>query len=37
MLAPRLNAMGRLASAMDSLRLICTSDKKKAEDFCRAF
>jgi single-stranded-DNA-specific exonuclease len=31
MLAPRLNAMGRLASAMDSLRLICTSDKKKAE------
>lgn len=33
MLAPRLNAMGRLASAMDSLRLICTSDKKKAEDF----
>jgi single-stranded-DNA-specific exonuclease len=33
MLAPRLNAMGRLASAMDSLRLICTSDKKKAENF----
>jgi single-stranded-DNA-specific exonuclease len=32
MLAPRLNAMGRLASAMDSLRLICTSDKKKAEN-----
>ncbi|HUD09723.1 MAG TPA: single-stranded-DNA-specific exonuclease RecJ [Patescibacteria group bacterium] len=31
LLAPRLNAMGRLASAMDSLRLICTSDKKKAE------
>jgi len=31
-LAPRLNAMGRLASAMDSLRLICTSDKKKAEN-----
>ena len=31
MLAPRLNAMGRLASAMDSLRLICTNDKKKAE------
>jgi single-stranded-DNA-specific exonuclease len=33
MIAPRLNAMGRLASAMDSLRLICTSDKKKAEEF----
>jgi len=32
MLAPRLNAMGRLASAMDSLRLICTSDKKRAEN-----
>jgi single-stranded-DNA-specific exonuclease len=31
MLAPRLNAMGRLASAMDSLRLICTKDKQKAE------
>ncbi len=31
MLAPRLNAMGRLASAMDSLRLICTSDKQRAE------
>ena len=31
MLAPRLNAMGRLASAMDSLRLICTTDRKKAE------
>ena len=31
-LAPRFNAMGRLASAMDSLRLICTNDKKRAED-----
>ena len=31
MLAPRLNAMGRLASAMDSLRLICTNNKQKAE------
>jgi single-stranded-DNA-specific exonuclease len=31
MLAPRLNAMGRLASAMDSLRLICTKNKQKAE------
>lgn len=32
LLAPRLNAMGRLASAMDSLRLICTLDKNKAEN-----
>ncbi|MGA2967933.1 MAG: single-stranded-DNA-specific exonuclease RecJ, partial [Candidatus Levyibacteriota bacterium] len=32
LLAPRLNAMGRLASAMDSLRLICTSNKEKAEE-----
>ena len=32
MIAPRLNAMGRLASAMDSLRLICTNNKQKAED-----
>ena len=31
-IAPRLNAMGRLASAMDSLRLICTPDKKKADN-----
>jgi single-stranded-DNA-specific exonuclease len=30
-LAPRLNAMGRLESAMDSLRLICTKDKKRAD------
>jgi len=30
-IAPRLNAMGRLASAMDSLRLVCTSNKDKAE------
>ncbi|MBI2621329.1 MAG: single-stranded-DNA-specific exonuclease RecJ [Candidatus Levybacteria bacterium] len=28
--APRLNAMGRLEEAMDSLRLICTRDKKRA-------
>ena len=32
-IAPRLNAMGRLASAMDSLRLVCTSDKKRADEF----
>ncbi len=32
-IAPRLNAAGRLADAMDSLRLICTKDKKRAEKF----
>ncbi len=30
-IAPRLNAAGRVASAMDSLRLICTKDPVKAE------
>lgn len=30
-IAPRLNAMGRLESAMDSLRLLCTKDKVRAE------
>ena len=29
-IAPRLNAMGRLESAMDSLRLLCTKDRVKA-------
>ncbi len=29
-IAPRLNAMGRLSSAMDSLRLICTTNKQRA-------
>jgi len=29
-IAPRLNASGRLASAMDALRLICTKDRKRA-------
>ncbi len=29
-IAPRLNAMGRLESAMDSLRLICTTNKERA-------
>lgn len=32
LIAPRLNASGRLASAMDSLRLICTRDKNRAEE-----
>lgn len=31
-IAPRLNAMGRLESAMDSLRLICTTNRKRAEE-----
>lgn len=31
-IAPRLNAMGRLGDAMDSLRLICTHDAKRAKD-----
>ena len=31
-IAPRLNAMGRLLSAMDSLRLICTTSKIRADD-----
>ncbi len=30
-ISPRLNAMGRLDSSMDSLRLICTTDKKRAQ------
>ena len=34
-IAPRLNAMGRLEYAMDSLRLLCTNNKKKAEDLAR--
>ena len=31
-IAPRLNAMGRIDNAMDSLRLICTTDSKRAEN-----
>ncbi len=30
-IAPRLNAMGRIASAMDSLRLICTKSSGRAK------
>jgi single-stranded-DNA-specific exonuclease len=30
MIAPRLNAMGRLTHALDALRLLCTGDGKKA-------
>jgi single-stranded-DNA-specific exonuclease len=29
-IAPRLNAMGRLENAMDSLRLLCTKDESRA-------
>lgn len=32
-IAPRLNATGRLTSAMDSLRLLCTNNQQKAEEF----
>ncbi len=31
-IAPRLNATGRMSSAMDSLRLLCTKDKGRAEE-----
>lgn len=30
-IAPRLNAMGRIDHAMDSLRLLCTRDRKRAD------
>lgn len=30
-ISPRLNAMGRLALAMDSLRLLCTKDRLRAQ------
>ncbi|GDX61762.1 hypothetical protein LBMAG33_0720 [Candidatus Levyibacteriota bacterium] len=32
LIAPRINAMGRMESAMESLRLLCTVDKKRADD-----
>ena len=34
-LGPRLNAMGRLEHAMDSLRLLCTKDPQKAKRLAR--
>ncbi len=35
LIAPRLNAMGRLEYAMDSLRLICTNNPKRAAELAR--
>jgi single-stranded-DNA-specific exonuclease len=34
-IGPRLNAMGRLSNALSSLRLLCTRDLKKAEEYAR--
>ncbi len=34
-LAPRLNAMGRLEHAKDSLRLLCTNDEKRARELAK--
>ncbi|PIS14944.1 single-stranded-DNA-specific exonuclease RecJ [Candidatus Shapirobacteria bacterium CG09_land_8_20_14_0_10_38_17] len=34
-IAPRLNAMGRLAEAMDSLRLLCTKDRARARQLAQ--
>jgi len=35
MIGPRLNAMGRLEHAIDSLRLLCTKDPEKAKKLAR--
>lgn len=34
-IAPRLNASGRIQSAMNALRLLCTSDSQRAEELAR--
>ena len=34
-IAPRLNAMGRLENALDSLRLLCTSNSNRADQLCQ--
>jgi single-stranded-DNA-specific exonuclease len=31
-ISPRINAMGRISHALESLRLLCTKDQKKARD-----
>ena len=35
MLAPRLNAMGRIEHALDALRLLCTPNRERAGDLAR--
>ncbi|QQG47830.1 MAG: single-stranded-DNA-specific exonuclease RecJ [Candidatus Woesebacteria bacterium] len=35
MIAPRINAMGRLSHAIDSLRLLCVKDLKKAKELAK--
>ena len=35
MIGPRLNAMGRIDEAMDSLRALCVKDKGKAREYAR--
>jgi len=35
LIAPRINSMGRLEHAIESLRLLCTRDKSKAEELAR--
>jgi single-stranded-DNA-specific exonuclease len=35
MIAPRLNAMGRLTHALDALRLLCTKKKDRAEELAK--
>lgn len=35
MIAPRINAIGRLEHALDALRLLCTKDHKKAHELAK--
>jgi single-stranded-DNA-specific exonuclease len=34
-LAPRINAMGRLEHGLDALRLLCTADRRRAEELVK--